>query len=232
MKPDELYVRKKQRNIGNQTLKLKRQQINVKCRLCGVLRHNSATCLSNLDNLTVNMNSTVTIEVFGEKKAIDKAMTKLMVRKKTNATPKSAAGGSASGKNYKYIQFIAEVTKKTDTTPKSTARGSVTKQTDSVNKSTARGSGSVKIHNVSNVEGTSQPTTPLTLRPLVLPPKSTAGVQIGADEIPSQLNQVTTMTSYQQPHMLGPSMYQQLQMTKSGMNQRRARTQSVLIVFD
>ncbi|KAI3447350.1 hypothetical protein Pfo_004015 [Paulownia fortunei] len=166
MEPDELHMKKKKRSRGNQTLKLKKQQITVKCRLCGVLGHNYATCPSNLDNLTVNIDTRVTIEMVGEEHAIGKARTKLMLNP-----------------------------------PRSTTK-----------------------HNISQVEGTSQLAPPFLLRSSILPPESATWIQIEAYEIPSQLSQVTTMTSYQQsqmPHMFGPSIYQQLQMFKSGMNQNR-----------
>ncbi|KAI3451306.1 hypothetical protein Pfo_007971 [Paulownia fortunei] len=83
-------VKKKCR--GNQTLKLKRQQTTVKCRLCGVLGHNSAICPSNLDNLTVNIDTRVTTEVVGEKK--------------TNAALKSTVGDSLSGKNVSIFNSL------------------------------------------------------------------------------------------------------------------------------
>lgn len=77
--PDEPNSKQKKRKRGNQTLKLKRQQTTVKCKICGTPGHNAATCPNkqasqhdNLENLLVQMDSTVTEDEFGEENALER----------------------------------------------------------------------------------------------------------------------------------------------------------------
>ncbi|KAI3467885.1 hypothetical protein Pfo_024548 [Paulownia fortunei] len=74
---------KKKKTRGKQTLKMKRQQTNVKCRLCGIARHNAVTCLGK-NNAPTKSVAGVTIS-----------------EEKTNAPKKFAVGATDRGENVR-----------------------------------------------------------------------------------------------------------------------------------